>query len=477
MIVFDTFESLYTRLNQLLGLSFKDKAIEKRFQLEYLHDNIKQNRIAVFIGLLAYIFYYFVAYYVTPIDFRFNAFFTLPVPILLAIFFLLTTRSIKSEKALLFKLYTFAVALCLPPIVNIPITEHYQQIYIINCMLPIFAAFVMYGAPFTIALMSVVSTLIFFTLGIMYAAPSVNELIYSIFLIFTTFIIATISGYLVETNQRKNYLAKYKQESLNQLLRNEQDKLLKNEKILQQQSRLAQMGEMLGMIAHQWRQPLGAISSAIMGIEVKIQSGKFDLNNASEQKEFLALIEKKHHNINDYVQFLSTTIDDFRNFFKPEKEKELVYLTSPIERALKIVKKTMGNKGIELVTDFQCDAKVLLYQNETMQVILNILKNAEDNFIEKNYENKSLQATIIIHTKEGKDKYIISISDNGGGIPTSIIEKIFDAYFSTRLEKNGTGLGLYMSKIIIEKHNGGQLHVYNTSQGACFEILLNKNHS
>jgi|GEM_PF-2876542 len=470
------FKKFYTFFNHLFFLSFHDKKIEKRFQKEYIKNNIKQNRIAVTIALYSYIIYYFVAYYATPEDFIFNALFTLPLPILFSIAFLLTTKTNYNDEFLLFKLYIYAVVLCMPPIINLPLTQHYHQIYIINFMLPLFAVFVMYGAPFVISLLSVFTVLVFFIIALIYSSLGFVEIIYGLFLIIITAMISVISGYLMEKNNRMIYLAKYDQEALNLILVEEQEKRQKNEKLLQQHSRLAQMGEMISMIAHQWRQPLGAISSAVMSVEIKLKSGHFNLKTISEQKRFLSFIEKKHKNINEYVQFLSITIDDFRNFFKPDKEKETVSLTTPVEKALKIVKESMSAKGIELLTYYQCDKEVFLYQNEIIQVILNILKNSEDNFIEKKLSNNNtldnFQPEIIITTKEQDNRLIISICDNGNGIPDTILDNIFDPYFSTKTEKNGTGLGLYMSKIIVEEHNNGELTVYNHFKGVCFEIRL-----
>ena len=145
-------------------------------------------------------------------------------------------------------------------------------------------------------------------------------------------------------------------------------------------------------------------------------------------------------------------------------------LTTPIIRALTIVEPPLKNKNIEITKKFLTNDKVLIYQNELMQVILNILKNSEDNFLEKN----TAEPKINISTKNENGSCIIMISDNGGGIPKNILPKIFEPYFSTKLEKNATGLGLYMSKIIIEEHNGGILRVNNTDDGICFEIVLYK---
>ena len=241
-------------------------------------------------------------------------------------------------------------------------------------------------------------------------------------------------------------------------------------KFIQQQSKLAQMGEMISMIAHQWRQPLGAISSAVFSMQTKVASNRYDLSIVEQRSEFVEFINNKHKNINEYVQVLSSTVDDFRNFFKPDKDKEFVCLNEPIEKALQIVKTSMENKGINLIIDFTTNDKIYLYKNEMMQVVLNILKNSEDNFLDK----KTINPNILITTKKDKDNYVISIGDNGGGISEDILPSIYEPYFSTKDEKNGTGLGLYMSKIIVEEHNGGTLEIKNLDDGVCFIIILKK---
>jgi len=238
------------------------------------------------------------------------------------------------------------------------------------------------------------------------------------------------------------------------------------ERLLLQQSRMAQMGEMLSMIAHQWRQPLGAISSAIFGIQTKLATGKYD--NQDSNEELYKFLNTKHKRINEYVQFLSTTIDDFRNFFKPDKKKELVTFENPIGRALLIVEGSLTSHGIDVAYTFNVNEKVELFQNEIMQVILNIIKNSEDNFIEKGTKDPKIR----IETKIMPSHYEITISDNGGGISPHIIDNIFEPYFSTKDEKNGSGLGLYMSKMMIEEHSGGLLQVENIKDGVAFNILI-----
>ncbi|NPA50617.1 MAG: HAMP domain-containing histidine kinase [Epsilonproteobacteria bacterium] len=257
-------------------------------------------------------------------------------------------------------------------------------------------------------------------------------------------------------------------QSLKEQVEREIKENLKKEKLLQQQTRLAQMGEMISMIAHQWRQPLNAISSSIAIIQIKMARNRFDLDKKDEREQFLSFLEEKHNSISNYTENLSETIDDFRNFFKPDRQKNKISLTRPIKKALSIVKPSMVNKGIEINTSYKVDTKIKMYKNELMQVILNILKNAEDNFKEKGIK----KGKIDISTSKENGTYIIKICDNGGGIEQDIMPKIFDPYFSTKDEKNGTGLGLYIAKIIVEEHNGGILEVKNSKNGACFIIRL-----
>ncbi len=234
------------------------------------------------------------------------------------------------------------------------------------------------------------------------------------------------------------------------------------------QSRLAQMGEMISMIAHQWRQPLGAISATSANLKLKLELDIFhfqsDIEGAGAKKYFIDKLE----DIEKFVQSLTETIDDFRNFYKPNKESQKVTIGVPFEKALAIVHASFEVIGIKVIKEHKSEKIIELYENEMMQVILNILKNAQDNFIEKKIKNPE------IHLRcEDKDEgLIIYISDNGGGIPSDDIENIFDPYFSTKSNKNGSGLGLYMSKMIIEEHHNGTLSVTNTDNGACFKIEL-----
>ncbi|MEN8304357.1 MAG: ATP-binding protein [Campylobacterota bacterium] len=247
---------------------------------------------------------------------------------------------------------------------------------------------------------------------------------------------------------------------------------LQNEQMLQQ-SRLAQMGEMISMIAHQWRQPLGAISTTAVNLQMKIELEEFDLRTKEGMEEYNNYFLKRLENINEFVNSLTTTIDDFRNFYRPNKKSVEAKLDEVILKSLAIIKASLLSDNIEVVEHYNSSEKLEMYDSEMMQVVLNILKNAQDNFREKaskDSESSVKHPQIVITT----DENTISICDNGGGIPEDIIDKIFDPYFSTKDEKNGTGLGLYMSKTIVDDHHNGRLSVANRDDGVCFEIKLEK---
>lgn len=240
------------------------------------------------------------------------------------------------------------------------------------------------------------------------------------------------------------------------------------DKHILQQSRLAQMGEMISMIAHQWRQPLGSVSAVCASIKLKIVLNKFDLTTSQGQESYKIFINDSMGKIETYIQFLTHTIDDFRNFFKPDKQKEYATPIELVNKTLEIIGKALEINGITLKIENNATHKILTYTNEVTQVILNILKNAEDVLKERSIAN----AKICILTYERNNLHYIEIEDNAGGIDEAVLPHIFEPYFSTKSERNGTGLGLYMSKIIIEEHCEGKISASNGSDGAKFVIEL-----
>jgi len=230
------------------------------------------------------------------------------------------------------------------------------------------------------------------------------------------------------------------------------------DKTLLHQSKLAQMGEMISMIAHQWRQPLTAISATASDLYMK------NILDSYEKEYF----DTKLKRINEFSQHLSHTIDDFRNFYKEDKKKEFILHSQMAKGACEIVESSLQYKHIALQSDFSCEKKVYVLTNELRQVILNLIKNSEDILMEKKIQNPYIK----IRTYDDETHSYLEVIDNGGGIQESLIEKIFDPYFSTKTKKDGTGLGLYMSKMIVEEHCGGDLLIENTKDGVKFIIKL-----
>jgi signal transduction histidine kinase len=234
-----------------------------------------------------------------------------------------------------------------------------------------------------------------------------------------------------------------------------------------QQSRFAQMGEMISMIAHQWRQPLSVIAATITAMQTKIILGKMECCTEKEIEYNSKYLLDHFKKINTNIQYMSQTINDFRNFFKPNKNTTNFRLSDAFNRALSMIEQSFINKNIDIKLHFDELKPIHSYENEVIQVLLNLLKNAEDALV----EHKIQKPVIEVFINEGDNTQSIIIIDNAGGIPEQQLEKIFDPYFSTK-SKNGTGLGLYMSKTIIEEHCHGTLKAYNSDDGACFIIEL-----
>ncbi|WP_060826187.1 sensor histidine kinase [Sulfurospirillum cavolei] len=257
-------------------------------------------------------------------------------------------------------------------------------------------------------------------------------------------------------------------QNLERRIEEEVAKNREKDKHILQQSRLAQMGEMISMIAHQWRQPLGSISAVAASIRLKVSLNRLDTSSEEAQEQSKAFLLDSMGKIESYVQFLTHTIDDFRNFFKPDKQKERVSLAQLVNRTLDIIGKALEINTIAIKVDVQSTREILTYASEVTQVILNVLKNAEDVIKERHIKYPH----IFIHIEEQEEWHVLSIEDNAGGIPPHILPYIFEPYFSTKSEKNGSGLGLYMSKTIIEEHCGGMIYAENTPIGARFIIKL-----
>lgn len=239
-------------------------------------------------------------------------------------------------------------------------------------------------------------------------------------------------------------------------------KIREHEEMLLFQSKSAIMCEMLEMIAHQWRQPItsiGMISNNML----------FNIVISEDENLDKDLFKEELEDINKQIKYLSSTIDDFRSFFKESKTKEKVLVNDILQKSISLTKKQLEQNSIDIEVKSTCsDLVICTYKNELTQVLLNLIHNSKDAFETQEIENKQ----IIINSFTQDKKLIIEVKDNAGGIDKNVMTKIFQPYFSTKKDKNGTGLGLYMSKIILQKHLSSEIAVVNQDNGALFSITM-----
>ena len=239
----------------------------------------------------------------------------------------------------------------------------------------------------------------------------------------------------------------------------------KQQNLIAQQSKMAAMGEMIGNIAHQWRQPLSSISTSATGMKLQKEM------NILEDKFLIQGLDQ----INKSVQYLSETIDDFRNFFKPNKNKSEFNIQDTIDKVINLLHSQFISNRIEIIKSGN-DIKINTFENELIQVIINLLNNSRDELIKKDSKDEKL---IFIGVTEDKNNLVLEIKDNAGGIPEDIIDRVFEPYFTTKYQSQGTGIGLYMSNQIIAGMEGF-ISVLNeefefegkTYTGAVFKITI-----
>jgi PAS domain S-box-containing protein len=249
--------------------------------------------------------------------------------------------------------------------------------------------------------------------------------------------------------------------SLEQRITMEVEKNRNLDQIMALQARQAALGEMMGNIAHQWRQPLNAVSLAI-----------YDLAEAFEHKEFSEeYMEEAMKDVNRIVQSMSQTIDDFRNYFSPQKERSTFNVRKIVQSALLIMSADMESNDIKIDSEFADDAIAFGYSNELIQIIINILKNARDSII----EYKPSERLIKLNVSTEQDKSSIQIFNTGPQVSETNLLKLFDPYFTTKDENNALGLGLYIAKILVEKNMKGKIFCNNLDDGVQFTIELPAN--
>lgn len=268
---------------------------------------------------------------------------------------------------------------------------------------------------------------------------------------------------ILKQNEQYHKLNKNLEKRVKEEIKKNQEK----ERILSQQSKMAALGEMLNNIAHQWRQPLSTITTATSGMQLEREMGILD------DKEF----SKNTNIIMEQASYMSKTIDDFKNFFSSDKKKVKFSLKDLITMDIDLVKSSYSSNNIIIqISEVQEYITLYGYKNELSQAILNILNNAKDQFSQSSQEHNVIK----ISTQLEQNKVKIFIHDNAGGVPEEIIDKIFEPYFTTKHQSQGTGIGLYMTQRIIVDHLNGNVKIDNEEMkikensyiGACFTITL-----
>jgi len=261
-------------------------------------------------------------------------------------------------------------------------------------------------------------------------------------------------------------------EKLNKMLEKKLDSVIQeklaSQDLLIKQSRMAAMGEMIGNIAHQWRQPLCSLGLLIEDILDAYDSGELDRKYLTDLTE----------NALGQIMFMTQTIDNFRNYYRPNKEKLYFCVSDSIRETVSIIEKQFKAKNIELKLNLLDEENrchlVYGFPNEFKQVILNLLMNSMDAVDELMADDSSFNGIVKINVTESDSSFYVDFIDNGGGVDEDVIDKIFEPYFTTKHQDTGTGLGLYMSKMIVENNMKGSLTVVNMDQCACFTIKLPK---
>uniref|UniRef100_UPI004048C451 sensor histidine kinase n=2 Tax=Aliarcobacter sp. TaxID=2321116 RepID=UPI004048C451 len=281
-------------------------------------------------------------------------------------------------------------------------------------------------------------------------------LIFSIISIFIVFLFSVILSIFIINNfkQLHNSLEQKVSEKTKELqelnkyletkISKEVSQNRKKDIIMFQQARFASLGEMLNNIAHQWRQPLGSITMIIQSFQTKMSLGKLTSSFVDEKVNDALLLANN----------MSNTLDDFKNFFSPNKIKSEFYIKNCIEHSIELSKYLLNQEGIEVKLTIKENVKINSFYNELSHVFLNIISNSKD-ALSSNVDKNDRMIKIIV--TKFKNHLVVNIVDNGGGIDENILPKIFEPYYTTKYKSAGTGIGLYMSKQIIEKHMNGEI--------------------
>ncbi len=249
--------------------------------------------------------------------------------------------------------------------------------------------------------------------------------------------------------------------SLEQKVLEETERNSKQERIISEQLKMAQMGDMMRSIAHHWRQPLTALGLFVQDVAITHESGELD-------DKYIDGFKTKSMEI---IHSMSKTIDDFRDFFKSSYGKEEFFVENAVYESLELLTPQFQDIGIETIVGFEAQKHAVTgYKNELKQVLLSLLSNAKDAVVAGGGEKRFVR----VHVSQRGELIDIEIEDSGGGIPAEVIGRIFEPYFTTKEQGKGAGLGLYMAKEIVERHLGGSIGADNIDGGARFTVTIPK---
>ncbi len=327
-------------------------------------------------------------------------------------------------------------------------------------VLPFFMVGKRLGVYYLFAHIGIVSLI---TINGLYSWQAAEYTYHSLFRIHLALLLVGLFMYLYESNRAKAFkrLDEYKS-NLEIRVQEEIKKQQESQLLLTQQSKMAALGEMLASVSHQWKQPLGVISSTNTNLELDNTLGDV----TSE------IIQEHTKIISEQIIFMTQTLTEFGDFFKPNKHKESFCIESAFEDILRLFSKLYESQNIKININTQQCTSIYGHKNEFRQVVLNILNNARDVIVEKNVQNRAID----INFTTTQSEVICKIQDHAGGVPVDILETLFEPFVTTKSDDKGTGIGLYMSKNIIESSMQGSLHVQNINDGACFIISLPQHH-
>jgi signal transduction histidine kinase len=416
----------------------------QKFRFSMLNSLLVIAALFSFVNYFAFIFKYIV---LTPIYAKAVLAFAL---VCFCIIYLLRIRK---------NLYPIAVIIILVSALSLfffaLITSVQDEFRLIWFFLTLFVGFILMGKKYGLLLMLLILASIYYIehssgLGLSKLAMFTFS---NSFLIFTAF-----AYFYLQKIERDSLEFKLLNDKLESKITQEIQQRKEQEQMLLRQCRMANMGEMMDSIAHQWRQPLMHINSILMNMDNALEAKK-------NRKDYLG---NKIDEVASLTTHMSQTIEDFRNLFKAEKEKTQFALNIVIADVLTLMKNGFNN--IDVIFNAKGNITILGYRSELIQVIIILLSNAVEALDKSNTQNKKIEIT----TEASDDSAVISIEDNGGGISLENIVNIFDPYFTTKDQSGGTGLGLYIARIIVEHKMSGKITACNTGVGARFTIMLSK---